>query len=622
LPVEELANHGSAAVVRRAADSDDKFPDMMRADSPRASLDLALVGNGALGALVDSTGEIVWCCFPRFDGDPAFCSLLQGDASAGQSASFAIELQGLARIEQEYVADTPILLTRCHDHGGAAIEITDFAPRYEKDGKLFCPTMLVRQIRPVAGKPTITVRVRPAEQYGCRAREYALGGTGITFGGEIRLELATNGPVLSIAEAVPFRLEETVTLVFGTNLPVDGEVTSTATRMHNQTLEHWRTWVRSLKAPPQWRDAVVRAAITLRLNVFEETGAIIAAMTTSIPEAPDSARNWDYRYCWPRDAWFVVDALSRLGDLRTTPRYLRFLLGVADQSADSRLGPIYAIDGAPVPAERTAECLSGYRAMGPVRIGNGARDQLQHDIYGEAVLSAEPMFLGHSGGRADEKVFERLERFGEHAARLFEVADAGLWELRGIERVHTFSSVMCWAACDRLSRYADRIGLGARAEHWGRRASRISETIERRSWNESIGAYTAAMEGDTLDASLLLMPQLGFLNADDPRFLGTVAAIERDLKHGDFIYRYVEPDHLGHPENAFLVCTFWYIAALSGMGRRGEAKELFEKVLLTRNRHGLLAEDLDPNTREQWGNFVQTYGMAGIIDCALRLSDT
>jgi len=596
---------------------------MISADSRTSSLDLALVGNGAIGALIDAKGDIVWCCFPRFDGDPVFCSLLQGDAHVGKRATFAVELQGLVRTEQEYVADTPILLTRCHDASGAVIEITDFAPRFENDGKLFCPAMLVRQVRAVAGKPTISIRLNPAERYGCRAREHVLGGTEITYGGEIPLKLTTNAPTVSIVEGAPFQLKETVTLIFGANQPVEGDVTSTATRMHHQTLEHWRIWVRSLKAPAEWRDAVVRAAITLQLNVFEETGAIIAAMTTSIPEAPNSGRTWDYRYCWPRDAWFVVDALSRLGDLRTTPRYLRFLLGVADQSDDSRLRPIYSIDGAPVPEERTEECLSGYRGMGPVRVGNGARDQLQHDIYGEAVLTAEPMFLSRiSGARADEKVFQRLEKFGEHAVRLFEVPDAGLWELRGIERVHTFSSLMCWAACDRLSRYADSIELGSRAEHWRARASRIREAIERRSWNESIGAYTAAMEGDTLDASLLLMPQLGFLKGDDPRFVGTVAAIERDLRHGDFVYRYVERDHLGHPENAFLVCTFWYIAALSEMGRRNEAKELFEKVLLTRNRHGLLAEDLDPHTREQWGNFVQTYGMAGIIDCALRLGET
>ncbi len=586
------------------------------------SLDLALVGNGTVGALIDGKGDVVWCCLPRFDGDPVFCSLLRGDSPPADRGTFAVDLIGMVRTEQQYVADTPILVTRCHDAAGGSIEITDFAPRFEQHGKLFCPMILVRQIRPVSGKPTIRLRVHPADQYGCRAREHTLGANDIRYGGDLPLRLTTNAPATAVVEGSPFPLKETVTLVFGANEPVEGDVTSTATRMHQETLEHWESWVRSLSLPGEWRDAVVRAAITLQLNVFEETGAIIAAMTTSIPEAPASARNWDYRYCWPRDAWFVVDALSRLGDLRTTPRYLRFLLSVADQSDDARLKPIYSIDGTPVPEEREAECLGGYRGMGPVRIGNGARDQLQHDVYGEAVLTAEPMFLSaKTGARADEKIFRRLEKFGEHAAQLSEVPDAGLWELRGIERVHTFSSLMCWAACDRLASYALSIDLLARAEHWRARASRIREAIERRSWNEKLKAYTAAMDGDTLDASLLLMPQLGFLKADDPRFVGTVSAIEQGLRHGEFVYRYVERDHLGHPENAFLVCTFWYIAALSEMGRREEARALFEKVLSARNRHGLLAEDLDPHTHEQWGNFVQTYGMAGIIDCALRLTE-
>jgi len=180
--------------------------------------------------------------------------------------------------------------------------------------------------------------------------------------------------------------------------------------------------------------------------------------------------------------------------------------------------------------------------------------------------------------------------------------------------------VMCWAACDRLSVYATALGLSDRAKHWRAHARRIQEEILRRSWNAGLNAFTASMEGDTLDASLLLMPRLGFLPANDPRFAGTVAAIERDLKHGDFVYRYVEEDDFGPPENAFLVCTFWYIDALSRMGRDDEARSLFEEVLSSRNRHGLLAEDLDPNTRELWGNFVQTYSMAGIIDAALRLS--
>jgi len=434
-------------------------------------------------------------------------------------------------------------------------------------------------------------------------------------------------PIEPIVDAIPFSIQDTIWLAFG-----ESEATAAALKempaMLDKTTKHWLVWLRNLQLPGEWTDAVVRAAITLQLNVYEPTGAIIPAVTTSIPEAPNTGRTWDYRYCWPRDAYFTVAALSRVGQLRSAERYLDFLFRVADASQDSRLVPIYDVDGRAIPAEHFASCLTGYRGMGPVRIGNKAREQAQHDLYGEVVLSAEGLFSPADPGQAPTagvgqgQLLARLEAFGEHAARLYDNPDAGLWELRGAERVHTFSSVMCWVACDRLSKYAEELRKKSRADYWRAHAAKIHDVISRRSWNAKLNAFTATMDGESLDASLLLMPRLGFLPAGDPRFVGTVAAIEKHLKHGDFVYRYIERDDFGFPENAFLVCTFWYIEALAAMGseRRRQARALFEKVLSARNRHGLLAEDLDPRTLEQWGNFPQTYCMAGIIDCALALA--
>ncbi len=587
------------------------------------SLDLALIGNGSIGALIDAQGAVAWCCFPRFDGDPVFCSLLAGDSPRDALGTFTIELQGSVSIEQQYLPDTPILITRFYDMKGGGVEITDFCPRYENDGEMFCPRLLVRQVRPIDGQPNIRVRVDPAADYGCAKRQHALGANHISYAGEQALRLTTNAPTESIVDRTLFHVHETITLMFGLDGPVAGDVTSAGTTMLERTTAYWRNWLRSLHAPAEWRDAVIRAAITLELNVYEPTGAIIPAITTSIPEAPNTGRTWDYRYCWPRDAYFTADALCRLGEMRTIERYLAFLLGVGAKTHDAHLVPIYTIDGGPTPGEHVAKCLPGYRGMGPVRIGNKASEQAQHDLYGEAVLTAESLFLNLNATRAgDEALLAKIELFGEHAARLYEVPDAGLWELRGTERVHTFSSIMCWAACDRLAKYAARLRLADRAGYWRSRATSIHEVISLRSWNAKLNAFTATMDGDSLDASLLLMPRLGFLDADDPRFAGTVAAIEKHLKQGDFVYRYVERDDFGYPENAFLVCTFWYIEALAAMGgtRREEARALFEKVLAARNRHGLLAEDLDPRTLEQWGNFPQTYCMAGIIDCAIALA--
>jgi len=271
--------------------------------------------------------------------------------------------------------------------------------------------------------------------------------------------------------------------------------------------------------------------------------------------------------------------------------------------------------------ERVVDSLPGYRGMGPVRVGNEAYRQVQHDVYGAAILAATHVFFDRRlVRRGDAALFRRLEPLGERAAVLFDQPDAGLWELRGTARVHTFSSVMCWAGCDRLARIAAHLGLAERAGYWRRHAERIRQVIEQRSWNAKRNSFTATMDGDTLDASLLRLNELGFLADNDPRFASTVRAIGRDLRRGDFIFRYVEADDFGPPENAFLVCTFWYINALCALGDRDEARALFQNVLACRNRHGLLAEHIDPRTREQWGNFVQTYSMVGLIGSAIRLS--
>jgi GH15 family glucan-1,4-alpha-glucosidase len=409
--------------------------------------------------------------------------------------------------------------------------------------------------------------------------------------------------------------------LLGPDETVNGPVSEIGRHFADETASHWREWVRMLAIPFEWQDAVIRAAITLQLNVYEDTGAIVAAVTTSIPEAPKSGRNWDYRFCWIRDAYFVVNALNRLGATRTMERYLAFILNIVAEAEDGTLRPLYGINGRSVPDEREAECLRGYRSMGPVRLGNLAFVQVQHDVYGSAILAAPHIFFDRRlVRRGDENLFPRLETLGEQAVELFDKPDAGIWELRGKLRVHTFSSVMCWAGADRLARIAAHLGLTDRARYWRAHADRMHAVISERSWSEKLNAFVGTMDGEALDASLLRLHEVGFLKADDPRFAGTVAAIERDLKRGDFIFRYSESDDFGTPENAFLVCTFWYINALAALGRRDEARQLFQNVLSHRNRYGLLSEDIDPKTGELWGNFVQTYSMVGIIDSAIRLS--
>lgn len=585
-----------------------------------SSLDLGLIGNSNIGALVNARAEIAWACFPRLDGDAMFCSLLrerQGDDGFG---FFAVDVADLTRTEQAYLPNTAVLVTRLHDRHGGEVEVTDFAPRFSQFGRIFRPMTLVRRIRRLAGSPRVCIRVRPAHGYGAQRCGTTLGSHHIRYvAPELVLRLTTDGSVTAIAEETWFLLEEAVTLVLGPDETVPDAIAEVGRRFLDETVHYWREWVRALSIPFEWQDDVIRAAITLKLNAYDDTGAIVAAMTTSIPEAADSGRNWDYRYCWLRDGYFVVNALNRLGATATMERYLAYLLNVA--AGSDGLQPVYGIDGRATLAEREVPSLPGYRGMGPVRVGNDAYRQVQHDVYGSAIVAATHAFFDRRLARmGDEVLFRRLERLGERALETFHRPDAGIWERRGTPRVHTFSSVMCWAGCDRLARIAARLGLSADAGRWRDAANRIHRFVCENAWNQRRKAFVGAAGTDSLDASMLLLHELGFLAADDPRFATTVDAIGRELRQGDFVFRYAEADDFGVPTNAFLVCTFWYVYALSALGRTEEARQLFERLLACRNPHGLLAEHIEPRSGEQWGNFVQTYSMVGLVNGAIRLS--
>ena len=588
----------------------------------RNTIDLGLIGNGAIGALIDEQAEIVWCCMPRFDADPVFCSLLKEHNDRDGFGYCAVELLEQISAEQAYHPNTAVLVTRLADAHGAVVEVTDFAPRFRQFGRMFTPVMLIRQIRRVQGSPRIRLTVRPASDYGKERCPVTYGSHHIRYVSPgWALRLTTDASITMLLEELPFFLDDSVTMIFGADETIPSNIGDLARRFHDETVGYWHEWVRDLGIPFEWQDEVIRAAITLKLNTFDDTGAIIAAMTTSIPEAADTVRNWDYRYCWLRDSYFVVNALNRLGATKTMERYLGYVANVAAGAPGGRIQPVYAIDGKARLLERIVDTLPGYRGMGPVRVGNQAFEQVQHDVYGSVILAVTHIFFDQRLlFRGDAALFNRLESLGETAIQVYDQPDAGLWELRGIARVHTFSSVMCWAACDRLARIAERLGLQERKVYWREHADRIYTVIYQRGWNEEKQAFVASFDGDSLDASLLLLHDVGFLSADDPCFESTVAAIERELKRGDYIYRYVEADDFGEPENAFIVCTFWYSHALAALKRHDEARTLFENLLAKRNRLGLLAEHIDPRTDEQWGNFVQTYSMVGLINAAIRLS--
>ncbi len=585
------------------------------------SLELGVIGNCSVGALVDEVGEIAWACLPRFDADAVFCSLLRERDGDDAFGFMGVELDWQVRTEQEYLPNTPVLRTRLYDDRGGAIEIIDFAPRFRQFGRLFSPAQLVRVVTPIAGSPRIKVRMRPGDDYGRRRPDVTSGSNHIRYvGSGNTLRLTTDCSITAILEEMPFVLRDPVAFLMGQDETLQGGVAEVTRRYLELTVDYWHNWVRDLSLPFEWQDEIIRAAITLKLAAYDDTGAMIAALTTSIPESPDSGRNWDYRFCWLRDAYFVVSALNRLNATRMMERYLGYIINVASRSG-GHLQPVYRISGRPEIEERIVDSLPGYRGMGPVRIGNQAYQQVQNDVYGSTILAATHAFFDRRlAAVGNEGLFRRLEFLGEQAAEIFDQPDAGLWELRGSAHVHTFSSVMCWVACDRLAKIARRLGITEPAGRWRKEADRIHAVISERAWSSRRGSFVATFDGDGLDASLLLLAELGFLEADDPRFASTVAAVERDLLRGDFVFRYTQPDDFGKPANAFLVCTFWYIDALAALGRRDEARERFVAALATRNRLGLLSEDINPVSGELWGNFPQTYSMVGLINSATRLS--
>lgn len=600
-------------------------------NNDQQSLDLAIIGNGSFAALIDQKAKINWACLPHFDSDPIFCQLVDGKPNNQKNQPdgfWGIDLHELDHAEQSYVQNSAIVVTTLYDKSGNVLKITDFAPRYFRNHRTYRPAMIVRHIESLSGAPKVTIKLRPKYGYGVGKPEVTRGSNHMRFVmPEYVQRLTTDVPISLIHKERPFLVEKSYTMIFGPDESLQAPIKESARQFYDSTLGYWHDFSRTLTIPFEWQDEVIRAAITLKLCTFDETGAVLAAVTTSIPESstnkPNEGRNWDYRYCWLRDSFFVVHALNRLGATTTMENYLSYISNIVSNVDDKPLPPVFGISYETELDEYIAKDLSGYRGIGPVRVGNQAYEQIQNDGYGAVILASSQTFFDKRLAYTHETrvdLFNQLERVGEKAILYHNKPDAGLWELRGKQHIHTFSVVMCWAACDRLAKIADSLGLGSRVEYWEKEANKIHDLVWQEAWNAELNSFVESFGGKDLDASLLLMQEVGFIDAKHERFIGTVAAVEKYLKHGDILYRYVKEDDFGEPDTAFTICTFWYIDALQAIGRTDEARALFEKMLSYRNHMGLLSEDIDFETGELWGNFPQTYSMVGLINSAMKLS--
>ncbi len=578
---------------------------------------IGIVGNCSFNALI-SGGSVEWLCWPRPDSSFVFGPLLDRE----KGGVFVVEGINVADVHQEYIENTNVLRTVFSGSTGS-FELIDFAPRFMQYDRAFKPSMLIRVLRPLAGDPRVRVRCRPTWDYGRRVADSWRASNHIEYTGlPTSVRLTTNVPLSYVEEERPFLLEGNHHLVLTWGQPLEAGLEETAERFLERTLDYWRQWVKNTRVPRDYQREVIRSALVLKLHQYEDTGALLAATTTSLPEHPGSGRTWDYRYCWLRDAYFTLNAFERLGHSGEMESFMVYLRNLAEERA-GELQPAYTITGGDDAQEVELDHLAGFEGERPVRIGNQAFHHVQNDVYGEMILAVSRLLLDArfagsvSTPQAVRLVNELLKQIND---RLDE-PDAGLWELRGVRRLHSFTVLAHWAG----ARRAVEIGLALDSPELTGKATRVMERaeklLEERCWNAEIGALTQAAGEPQLDAALLLAVHLGFLRPNDPRAATHVDAIREALSvDGGILRRYTVPDDFGRPEAAFTVCSFWLVEALALLGRRNDARVLFEDLLSLHNGLGLYSEDILPETRTQSGNFPQTYSHVGLINAAFRLS--
>ncbi|HEY1306681.1 MAG TPA: glycoside hydrolase family 15 protein [Vicinamibacterales bacterium] len=577
-------------------------------------LNYAAIGNGRVLALVGPDTSIDWLCLPRFDSPSVFGRILDEE----RGGSFGFDFDEPALMSARYVVNTNVLRTEV-EVGDGRFEMFDFAPRVPRGLTFDAPLEVHRLLRPLSGAPRMRVRFDPRPDYGRAAPRVLPMPRGLEVrGGALPLYLRTNLPTDYVTSSRPFRLDQPVHFVVSGARPADADMTAEIDHLLQMTVEGWRQWAKSCALPSFYPEVVLRSALCLKLHAYVDTGAIIAAATTSIPEALDSERTWDYRYCWLRDSAFVVEALRRLSQLSEGEHFVRFLRDVADSGP---LQPIYGIGGERDLVELQLEHWKGYGGRGPVRIGNAAYNQAQHDVYGEMVLCLETLYSDPRIVSRDESLMSLVEPFVNEAIARARQDDTGLWEYRTSSAQHTFSQVLGWVAAARGADVADREGRYEQSRRWRAWAGAEREYILEHAYNANLGYFTHVLDGFHPDASNLLLPTFGIIEPTDPRFVSTVRAYERLLAPDGFMLRYRHTDDFGDTTSAFSICSFWWAEALAMIGRTDDAVKLFNRLLKHANPFCLFSEDIEPTTGRLLGNFPQAYTHVGLIHAAITIGE-
>ncbi len=578
-------------------------------------LNHGVIGNGRVLALVAPSTHIDWLCMPHFDSPSLFARLLDID----KGGTFAFEPTGEFRTQMSYVTNTNVLRTRVTAADGS-FDVYDYAPRVPAGLRVEAPIEIHRVLMPREGEPQVRVRFDPRPDYARARADISEVAHGVdVFGGPTSFHLRTNAPASYVRNGLPIRLDQPRYFILSCGTPTMLDSTADVEQVMRVTIAGWRVWAKTCHIPCFAGHEVLRSALCLKLHAFDETGAIIAASTTSIPEAIGTERTWDYRYCWLRDAAFVVEALRRLGHLQEGEAFVRFLRDVAEGGP---LQPLYGVGGERDLVEVHLDHLAGYANTRPVRVGNAAYFQEQHDLMGEMVLCLDSLLSDPRVIPGDRvSAMSLVERLVEKAIELFPLDDTGLWEFRTRMRPYTFSKVLCWVAAHRGARLAKLLERPDLEERWKGWAATQQAYILDAAFNKELGFFTQTLNGEHPDASILLLPTLGIIDARDPRFVSTVHAYERLLVRNGLMLRYHHPDDFGETTSAFTICSFWWVEALAMMGELDRAIEVFNRLVSFANPVGLFSEDVEPTTGQLLGNFPQAYTHVGLIHAAITIGE-
>ena len=584
------------------------------------TLNLGIIGNCKSAALINEDSSIDWCCLPQFDSASVFGKII--DEKIG--GNFKIDCDESYKITQSYVKNTSILRT-LFSNGTDAFEVLDYMPRYEKEGGVYyAPPEITRVLKHLHGKPTFRVRYDPKLEYAEGVtKNYIKDRFIVSIVDDKKYDtlfLYTDLDKNAVLHGEELTLTQDRFLSVSYNEKINPPTLENTLFEFERTKVYWLNWCHKTPHFKHYNEEILRSAMTLKLLTFEKTGAVLAAATTSLPETIGEVRNWDYRFCWIRDASMVIKVIAKLGHAKIVKNFIRYIIDLIPDK-NEKLQIMYGISGEKTLTEEVLDHLDGYKGSRPVRIGNAAFTQKQNDIYG---ILMDVIHYQIENFTDDDEKHEELWSIVKSivwvVSNNWKLADKGIWEFRHEDRHFTFSKLLCWVAIDRAIKISTLIQGGKSVAKWSTLRDEIHQDIMEHAWNEKKQAFTQSYQSEHLDASVLLMEYYGFIDAKDPKYIKTVNAIEKELMHEGLLYRYKNEDDFGLPSSSFTVCTFWFINSVFRIGEEEKAKTLFDQLLSHSNHLGLFSEDIDFNSKRLLGNFPQAYSHLALIDNALNFN--